>query len=77
MSVIPEHLFDRLRDAEDASLRNSLGLAAHERECTIRYGHINENLAAIRKDFRNVAIAAAGCALTIIAFFVKITFFDA
>ncbi len=70
-----EHLFDRLRDAENAALRNTLGLAAHEKECAIRYGHINENVAGIRKDLRTAAWAGISAMITVLGFLVKLVFF--
>ncbi len=75
MSAAADEIFERLRDVEDESLRNQLGLTAHERECAIRYGHINESVMGIQKDFRRVATAGASIMLAVLAFLVKLVFF--
>lgn len=70
-----EELFERMRATEDKALRNELGLASHERECAIRYGHINESVTGIRRDMRQVATAGAGVMLAVLGFLVKLVFF--
>ena len=37
-------MFQRLRAAEDVGMRNTLGLNAHEKECALRYVHINDSI---------------------------------
>ncbi len=76
MSSVPDDIWERLRDVEDETLRNQLGLTAHERECAIRYGHINASVAGLRSDFRNVAVAGVGTGMAILAFLVKLVFFS-
>lgn len=63
-------------------LRNELGLASHEKECAIRYGHINDtmtgmhrNVAGMRRDVRNAALALIGLLLTVLGFLLKYTVF--
>lgn len=68
-------MFERLRVTEDKALRNELNLASHERECAIRYGHINEGMSKIQHDFRAVATAGAGVMLTVLGFLIKLVFF--
>lgn len=79
-----DEVFARLNAVEQETLSNKLNLAGHERECAIRYGHINESVAGmkenvngIRKDMRTVAYAGAGIGLAVLAFLVKLVFFPA
>lgn len=74
---------ERLREAEDQGLRNQLGLASHEKECSIRYGHINDTMtgmhrsvAGVRRDFKNAALALTGILLTVLGFLLKLVFFS-
>ncbi len=41
-------MFERLREVEDTSQRNSLGLQSHERECALRYGYLNASITSMR-----------------------------
>jgi hypothetical protein len=82
MESATDALFERMRATEDKALRNELGLVSHERECAIRYSHINENLAGmsagmatINRNMRNFATAGAGILLTALGFLIKIVFF--
>lgn len=76
MGEVSDAIFDRLRDVEDESLSNQLKLAGHERECAIRYTHINESVESIRKDVKNAATAGAALMLAALAFLVKLVFFS-
>jgi hypothetical protein len=53
-----------------------MGLQSHEKECAIRYGHINENLENINRNFRQVAFAGSGVMLAVLGFLIKLTFFS-
>lgn len=82
MSTEAHEMFERLRTAEDVGLRNTLGLAAHEKECSIRYGHINETMSSmhrsvsgVRRDFRNAAVALIGLLVGVLGFLIKLVFF--
>ncbi len=75
MESATDELFERMRATEDKALRNELGLASHERECAIRYGHINESVNGVRRDFRNVATAGAGIMIAVLGFLIKLVFF--
>lgn len=37
MVAVPDEVYERLRATEDSSLRNELGLKAHEDRCALRY----------------------------------------
>lgn len=82
MSAVPEAVFNRLRDAEDKALRNELNLAGHEKECAIRYGHINASIAEMNENnarMLRVLLAIGGSGvligITVIGFLVKLTVF--
>ena len=76
MSAVEEVVFDRLREVEDDTLRNELNLLGHERECAIRYGHINSSVEGIRKDMRSAATTVGTIMLAILAFLIKLVFFS-
>ena len=82
MSAAPEVLFDRMRVAEDKALRNELNLAAHEKECAIRYGHINETMSMLNKTNERMlrvllAVGSSGVLIgvTVVGFLLKLTVF--
>lgn len=82
MAAVPEDLYERVRSTEDQGLRNELGLKAHEKECAIRYGHINDTMAGmktvsegIQRDLRTAATAGAGVMLAVLGFLIKLVFF--
>jgi hypothetical protein len=77
MTEISDAMFDRLRDVEDESLSNTLKLAGHERECAIRYTHINVSIEGIRGDIRKAAFAGVGFMLAALAFLIKLVYFSA
>ncbi len=71
-----------MRSNEERALRNEIGLQAHEKECSIRYGHINDTMigmhrsvAGVRRDFRNVGVALITLLLTILGFLIKYVVF--
>ncbi len=57
MSSASNEVFDRLRDVEKNNLRNELAIGSHEKECALRYQHINSTMGAIKRDIRWAAIA--------------------
>ncbi len=77
MSAVPDDIYNRLRDVEDESLSNTLKLAGHERECAIRYTHINESVTGIQKDIRHAVAVCGSLLLATLAFLVKLVFFAA
>lgn len=75
MAAVPDQVYDRMRAAEDRVLRNELNLMSHEKECAIRYGHINESMSGLQRDLRTAATAAAGIMLAVLGFLIKLVFF--
>lgn len=74
---------DELAAVKEKSLRNELGLQSHEKECAIRYGHINDTMtgvhrsvAGVRRDVKNASMALTGILLTVLAFLLKLVFFS-
>lgn len=65
----------RLREAEEGGLRNQLGLESHERECAIRYGHINDTMAGVRRDMRATLAGGIAIGITVLGFLIKLVFF--
>jgi hypothetical protein len=76
MSTAASEVFDRLRGVEDESLRNQLKLVGHERECAIRYEHINTSVSGIREDLRKAATAGMAILMTVLGFLIKLVFFS-
>jgi hypothetical protein len=76
MAATYEGFDERLREVELESNTNKGRLAGHERECAIRYGHINENVAGIRRDLRQAASVVATIMLAVLGFLIKLVFFS-
>lgn len=73
MASTSNEIYDRLRDVEDASLRNTLGLQSHEKECAIRYAGIQESVTGIK----NVLMWVGGALLVGMAgVLVRLVFFS-
>lgn len=70
-----DEMYSRLRATEDKALRNELGLVSHEKECAIRYGHINESVSSIRADLRKAAWGGVMIGVTALSFLIKLVFF--
>jgi hypothetical protein len=68
-------LFQRMQVAEQNNLRNSLGLQSHEKECAIRYGHINQTMRAIKRDMRLGILALIGTLASVAGLLIKLVFF--
>ena len=71
-----DQIFDRMRELGEQSLRNQLGLVSHEKECAIRYEHINASVRAMRGDMKRVATGGFSIGILVIAFLVKVVFFS-
>jgi hypothetical protein len=63
-------------------LRNELGLASHEKECALRYGHINETMtgmhrsvSGVRREIRTGIYSLVALLLAALAFLIKLTVF--
>ncbi len=72
MSTAAEEIYERLREVEDTSLRNKLGLSSHEKECALRYEALWNEVRAT-----NLTIRWAGSTLLIgtLGILTKILFF--
>jgi hypothetical protein len=70
-------------------LRNELGLQSHEKECALRYGHINETMTGmhrsvsgvrsdvtgIRREIRTGIYSLVALLVAALAFLIKLTVF--
>lgn len=74
-----DELYARVREAEHGVLTTRLGLASHERECGIRYGHINTSIQNINSSvdsMKNILLWVGGALLAGMAgILVKLVFF--
>ncbi len=68
-------LFHRVQAAEQSNLRNELGLGSHEKECAIRYGHINQTMGAIKRDMRLAIVALIATLASVAGLLIKLLFF--